>query len=170
MGDLTMHSISTSGCVLDTAIHALMVKNKDQWSYKNHSELKKRMEQFRTQAELPHGGGGIEVPHDGINKFFWNMGIGIVDIWSVKGEDSLFMMPMQLSIPAERHVEHYFLWSHRMQSGGGVGYSDALAKRVGKDDFKLLWTREEVADLYDECYRSKRSTPGHKLFKTEILQ
>merc|ERR1711964_605898 len=94
--------------------------------------------------------------------------IGVVLVKSMQGEND-FTMRIFLPEHGATRVEKYFLWSMEATDPNrrGVGYSDALAKRVGKDNFRVLWTRQEMADLYVSCY--PQLSPLQKLWKRQIL-
>merc|ERR1711964_715472 len=165
----------------DAAIRALrakdllMKKDHSEWSYKDYTELVERTKKFRERISCPESGPTWEYQTE-INTLLWDNGIGILEIKSPFGKDWCCENPIQVWNPpasSERRVEHYVLWSVQ-ENASGKGWYDILAKRVGQDDFKLLFTREEAEDLYDKCSRHCSSTygehytPAHKLEKKMI--
>merc|ERR1711964_94901 len=155
---LTMHN--TLDCVPDTGVRALMMKDRSNWAYNTYAELKERTKTFRALANCTSAGRMTEVPTTGIKNLFFSHKIGIVMVRPTPRRNGQWKMEIKVPNNGPR-VEHYFLWST------ATGYSDALAKRVGKDCFKLLWTKKEMADFHKECYPDP--SPGNKMWKKQIM-
>lgn len=108
------------------------------------------------------------MPHDGISSLFFRHKIGIIFVKSENGNVEFYA-----KIPSSNAsgVKQYFLWSTQNTVGPkghrGIGLSDALAKRVGKDNFKLLWSKKEMAEFYESCF--PQLSPRQTLMKKEIM-
>jgi len=171
--NLTMHN--SLDCAADTPVHALMVKDPSNWSYSTFEDLKARTRKLRQlAAPCPGPGRTIIVPHEGIRNLFFRHKIGIIFIKSENGNDPKFEAQNPGMIPGHDapRVEQYFLWNMQTNVSPtghkGIGYSDALAKRVGKDNFKLLWSNEEMAEFYESCF-PQLSLSG-KWMKKQIME
>merc|ERR1712096_447176 len=163
---LTMHN--TLDCVPDTAVRALMMKDRSNWGYNTYAELKARTKKFRALGNCS----GAETPTDpvteGITKLFFNHRIGIIFVQSTRGGNDAVRLLEYIPAYGQPRVEHYFLWSmENNASRRAIGYSDALAKRVGKDCFKLLLTKKEMTAFHEECYPDP--SPRQKLQKKHIM-
>merc|ERR1711964_715647 len=146
---LTMHN--SMNCCPDTCVRALMMKNRSCWGYNSFTELKSRTRKLRVHTGCPTSG-SIVWPADNLRKLFFRNKIGLAVVTSTRGRNDDPKLKIYVPNHVEKSVTHYYLSSVRRPGGNGINYADALSKRIGKDDFKVLWTNDEMAALYDECY------------------
>jgi len=159
--NLTMHfagnnncDFAGSNCGPDTAIRALMTVDPGEWGYRNLAELKQRVQKLRTTIGAAPTGAitteGTGPGKMGLRRLFARYGIAIVFVKTVSGQPTLTELKPFLPKSQEKAVTKYYLWSTEATTRdrtAGIGYSDALATKVG-NDFKLLLTRQEFMNLY----------------------
>merc|ERR1712093_703790 len=120
--------------------------------YNSFAELKQRVNRLRALAGLTAMGQAVKLPHRGLEQFFFRKRIAIVSIRHDPSRDPGARGLIDIRLPPHdgEAVTHYFLWSEWSSNAkrNGVNWSDALARRVGKDSFRILWTKQEFLELY----------------------
>merc|ERR1711964_742995 len=142
-------------------------RDPDNWGYRNIGELKARVQKLRREiGAAPTGSISITGNNDScinqvlaLRRLFARARIAIVFVLTVSGQPDLTTLGIYLPKSNERPVTKYYLWSSEATNSdrSGIGYSDALAKKVG-NEFKLLLDREEFMEIYDKVQPVKDVT------------
>merc|ERR1711900_110590 len=116
------------------------------------SELRARVKKLRKCTNSPRPGIPVTFPAStAMGQFFIKRRLGIVRILSIKSTDEIKWEMFRLPERNEPAATHYYVFSQEWRRGtingakdaGSIFYADTLAERLGKDDFKFLWTPEE---------------------------
>jgi len=151
-------------CIEDTLIRALMVRAKElgragEWSYSSYSQLTERLNKIRSLAgnarfTLTMSGchalyalRSLPVQFQEIRKLFQEMRLGVVTILGTPKHYQGLKNAIEFGVPTEESekVDKYVLI--RFAPGAHHHTCSGLAKRLDKDSFKMLWSRDEMADF-----------------------